>query len=277
MKGKLFPSVTPVVLRWKHMAPQSFTSDNFKQVPGAFGSLDQEPKQIEVIKCYKYHGKSGDLLKAFEILYPGDMGKHVGLINAEMKRLNPKVVTLTSGEWVVFLSLLVGATLQRESGHALWDPPPADRPFHRGHPNFDDHMRRRRFDEIKTSCTKAFGDEAKEGTDAWFKIRSGVDGHNANRLRTVNMSEVIVPDELMSPFRPRTTASGELDHISFVDRKPKPMGTEFKCVCDGRHGLMLYLEIQEGQGPMSKKQFRDKLAPAAAIGARMALGSLGRL
>ena len=232
------------------MAPQSFTSDNFKQVPGAFGSLDQEPKQIEVIKCYKYHGKSGDLLKAFEILYPGDMGKHVGLINAEMKRLNPKVVTLTSGEWVVFLSLLVGATLQRESGHALWDPPPADRPFHRGHPNFD---------------------------DAWFKIRSGVDGHNANRLRTVNMSEVIVPDELMSPFRPRTTASGELDHISFVDRKPKPMGTEFKCVCDGRHGLMLYLEIQEGQGPMSKKQFRDKLAPAAAIGARMALGSLGRL
>ena len=40
---------------------------------------------------------------------------------------------------------------------------------------------------------------------------------------------------------------------------------------------MLYLEIQEGKELMSKKRFRDQLAPASSIGDRMALGSLGRL
>ena len=114
-------------------------------------------------------------------------------------------------------------------------------------------------------------------TDKWFRIRPGVDAYNANRLRTVYMSDVIVPDESMSPFRPRTSASGALDHISFIDRKPKPMGTEFKCVCDGRNGLMLYLEIQEGTAAMAHKLFRDEVAPASAIGVRMALGTTGKL
>ena len=67
--------------------------------------------------------------------------------------------------------------------------------------------------------------------------------------------------------------SGGLDHISYIDRKPKPMGTEFKCVCDGRHGLMFYLEIQEGSSAMTHKKFRDVLAPASATGTRMALGT----
>ena len=55
------------------------------------------------------------------------------------------------------------------------------------------------------------------------------------------------------------------------------MGTEFKCVADGHHGLMLYLEIQEGAAAMALKRFRDELAPASATGVRMALGSTGRL
>ena len=104
-----------------------------------------------------------------------------------------------------------------------------------------------------------------------------MDAYNANRLRTVHMSEVIVPDEAMSPFRPRTTADGGFARISFIDRKPKPMGTEFKCVADGHHGLMLYLEIQEGAAAMALKRYRDEVAPASATGVRMALGATGRL
>ena len=184
------------------------------------------------------------------------------------------MTALTSGEWVVFLSLLIGATLQRESGHALWDVAP-ERPFCKGHPGFGDYMRRRRFDEIKAACTAAFRDEDKKGTDAWFQFRPAVEGHNANRLRTVHMSTLPVPDEAMSPFRPRTSASGGLGHISFIDRKPKPMGTEFKCVCDGLHGLMLFLEIQEGADAMAHKKYRDVAAPLAATGMRMAVGTTG--
>ena len=138
-------------------------------------------------------------------------------------------------------------------------------------------MRRRRFDDIKAACTAAFRDDELKGTDAWYQIRPGVDEFNANRLRTVCMSEVIVPDESMSPFRPRTTATGGLDHISFVDRKSKPVGTEFKCVCDGRSGVMLYLEIQKGAAAIALKEFRGKVGAASAIGLRMALGTTGKL
>ena len=55
------------------------------------------------------------------------------------------------------------------------------------------------------------------------------------------------------------------------------MGTEFKCVCDGRSGLMVYLEIQEGSRAMKEKPFRDELGAASAIGMRMALGATGKL
>ena len=55
-------------------------------------------------------------------------------------------------------------------------------------------------------------------------------------LGTVEISEV--PDEAMSPIQPRTTASADLPHLSFLERKPKKLGAEYKCVADGRHGLM---------------------------------------
>ena len=252
-----------------------FTDDYFPKVPGPL-SATEVPKQMKVLKGYTFRGQKGDLLSAFQVLYPGNMMDHVEKVFARMKQENSNTAALTAGEWLVFLCLLIAATLQKQSGHALWDQAPY-RPFSRGHPGFGDYMRRRRFDEIKAACTWAFRDDDKAGTDKWYKFRPAVDAYNANRLRTVHMSEVIVPDEAMSPFRPRTTADGGLAHISFIDRKPKPMGTEFKCVADGHHGLMLYLEIQEGAAAMALKRYRDEVAPASATGIRMALGATGRL
>ena len=82
----------------------------------------------------------------------------------------------------------------------------------------------------------------------------------------------------MSAFRPRTTARGGLPNISFVKRKPKPMGTELRCAADGRHGLMLFLKIQEGKDSMRRAPFRNEMgAGAASCALRVGLGAIGQI
>ena len=40
--------------------------------------------------------------------------------------------------------------------------------------------------------------------------------------------------------------AGGLPHLSFVDRKPEPLGTEGKTSADGQTGFMMRFDIQEG-------------------------------
>ena len=44
------------------------------------------------------------------------------------------------------------------------------------------------------------------------------------------MSIFKVMDESMSAFQPQTTKTGNLHHLSYVLRKPEPLGTEIKTV-----------------------------------------------
>ena len=84
--------------------------------------------------------------------------------------------------------------------------------------------------------------------DSLWRIRSFVAAFNENRRRNVNPSWIVVVDESMSAFR------GEgMPHLSFIKRKPEPLGCELKTIADGLSGVMLGLELQEGKLPMSSK------------------------
>ena len=120
-------------MTWTYVKAGHFTTDYFPTVPGPRGSAAPEPKQMEVLKDYEYRGKKGDLPTAFMLLYPGEIEDHVERAMAQMRRANSRASELTAGGWVVFLSLLIGSILQRQSGHGLWDPAP-DRPSPQGHP-----------------------------------------------------------------------------------------------------------------------------------------------
>ena len=61
----------------------------------------------------------------------------------------------------------------------------------------------------------------------------------------------------------RTTKTGELPNISFVKRKPEPLGTEVKNACDGMSGTMIWIEIQEGKERMKIKEFQNLGSTAA--------------
>jgi hypothetical protein len=66
-----------------------------------------------------------------------------------------------------------------------------------------------------------------------------------------------------------------LPHLSFVLRKPKPLGTEFKTVADADTGVMLFLEIQEGAQGMRAKKHVDAIGGQSACGVRLGEGSVG--
>ena len=56
----------------------------------------------------------------------------------------------------------------------------------------------------------------------------------------------------MSAFEPQSSCYGNLPNLSFIIRKPQPLGTELKNAADGGTGLMM---IQEGKDAMHKKAF----------------------
>ena len=119
----------------------------------------------------------------------------------------------------------------------------------------------------------AFADLTTKHGDVWYMLTDGVKGYNENRRRTIRTGRVYTLDELMAAFRPRTTKRGGLPHLSFIMRKPKPLGTEFKCVADGSTGIMLFLEIQEGKGRMANRKYnKETKSKIAATGLRMAFG-----
>ena len=85
----------------------------------------------------------------------------------------------------------------------------------------------------------------------------------------------MIPDESMSAFQPRTTPAADLDHLSYVEQKPKKLGMEMKCVADGRSGVIRFLEIQEGKEAMASKKHRGNHNPATAQALRRMEGTEG--
>lgn len=258
---------------WTFVERGSSNLDYFPEAPGPLHGK-KLPAQMDVLRDYVFRGESGDALRAWLKLYPGDIKAHVKAISDAMKRKDRKAADLTLGEYVVWHGLFIAAAVCVQRGHELWDASKFSRRF-RKHPEFGQFMTRNRFDAIKSSLLAACGDVSKSLSDKWWGIRPLFDGFNDNRRRVVVASKEKIPDEIMSAFRPRTTPTGDLPSISFVKRKPKNLGSEAKSVADGRHGLMLFLEIQEGKEAMALKRHRAKFAPATAMALRLAEGVRG--
>ena len=52
--------------------------------------------------------------------------------------------------------------------------------------------------------------------DEWWQIAGGIDGFNENRKRVVLADIIKILDELMSAFKPQTTKTGDLPHLTHI-------------------------------------------------------------
>ena len=112
--------------------------------------------------------------------------------------------------------------------------------------DFGKYMKLWRFKELKLILPRAMEDETKKELDDWWRVRKMTDEYSHKVGKALLISSLVVLDESMSALVPRTTKTGHLPNLSYVERKPEPLGTEFKVAMDGLIGKCLWLEIQEG-------------------------------
>ena len=106
--------------------------------------------------------------------------------------------------------------------------------------------------------------------DPWAKFRPLVESFNENRAATLHRDGDSTADESMCAYQPRKDKFGGLPNISFIKRKPKPLGTEFKTLCDTVTGVMVHMEIQEGKEAMRVKTHARELGVTCACTLRLA-------
>jgi hypothetical protein len=65
------------------------------------------------------------------------------------------------------------------------------------------------------------------------------------------------------------SGNGWLPHLSFIKRKPQPLGTELKSVCKGTIGICIYIEIQKGEIRMARKKWARTYGATAGCTLRL--------
>ena len=114
-----------------------------------------------------------------------------------------------------------------------------------------------RFKRTRFIFPCAFAKTEKQ-SDPWYMILDMLDGFNENRKEWIAASATKTHDECMSAIRPRTTATSTLPNLSFINRKPEPLGSEFKATCGTKVGNILKLEVQRGKVGMVNAKYNKK-------------------
>lgn len=185
--------------------------------------------------------------KLFQYLWPGEWKHQLKQCNLKIqnsKRSNPakysRVKLVSEKEWWTFIGIIIYGGAVGKGGSKLYEKKQRgiSSPINIGKDGLD-IMSYKRLNEIREFFPFSFHDaEAKKKGDEWYQIGLLVDGFNYNRKHTIASSSTITFDESMAAWKPRTTALGGLPNLSFVKRKPRPIGTEFKnaaCTVLGEH------------------------------------------
>jgi hypothetical protein len=231
-----------------------------------------------------------------------------GKINSEIMKVNrkqgKKVRPFTEEEFLTALGLLIAAAEYGQRGASLWKEGDQKDSHEKEewesmvpHPSFEKFMKLYRFKEFRHFLPLAYASEAlREANDPWWQFREAVTEFNNNRKEKIHFPQWVAIDESMSAWKPRTTKNGNLPNISFIARKPEPLGenpglllysflvllltflllifaaaigTEFKSVACPITGTMLHLEIQEGREGMKAKRLNKELGTTAGCTVRL--------
>jgi hypothetical protein len=161
-----------------------------------------------------------------------------------------RIKIFSKSELIVGYALFVASVGFSEKRIHLFDTE-ADVDYFPPPPYVSNYMRLHHLKVWKQFIVKVNEDKARERDgDLWWKFATAIDGFNDIGLNKITTSLCDILDESMSPFRPRTTATGALPNISFTLRKMDPLGTEFKCAVCPIIGTIKCLEIQRGANPM---------------------------
>ena len=223
---------------------------------------------------------------AFWILWPGTgtpkekRVSHTRNLNAAIKNANAgsngkhkktrKVALVSEKEFVAFVAIVIFAGTVDERGDGLWKVPnyKTVTPI----PTVKEltGMSLTRFNDIKPHFFSCFISGEEDTSNPWFRADVIEEAMNANRVKVVAAGHIKVLDESMSSFRPRTSKTGNLPHISYIMRKPRPLGTEDKNGGDAATNMLCGSgEIQKGKAYMQEKKYVNEFGATAACTLRL--------
>ena len=219
--------------------------------------------------------------KYFMLLFPVNWKQSLKRLNAAIKEdeanLRKKCSKVVSErEYWIFVGLLILCAVQKSGGiDGLYNTKETEGLVQRI--NASEYMSYTRLKFIKTVWMRQFelsvSTQEKE-TNKWWRVGYLVNGFNANRKQTVASSRVKTLDESMSAYRPQTRKDGNLPNISYIMRKPEPLGTELKTVASiGSNGPLIYAEIQEGKLGMRNKSFFSTYGATSSCVLRLVQGT----
>lgn len=238
--------------------------------------------------------------RLLEHLWPGDWRVQLRKMNDAIKEANKSLPTrkhakeCSEDEWWTIWGIIIFAAKAGKGGISFV--------YNKTQkildqlPNIDlsDIMKQYRAQQLMKNIPFAFYGE--DVTDPWNPVSALVNGFNNNRAQKVAASHIKIMDEVMSAWSPTTTKYGGLPFLSFILRKPQPLGTEFKNVActdtgefdfvitdftflnssdvSSRHalfhsGIFLHLEIQKGALPMQAKKYSKELGGTAGCSMRI--------
>ena len=202
-----------------------------------------------------------------------------GWIELQLKHTNPKLsgidqlnAKLTKGTLLRFwgyalaLSIHTGLSLEqmwsdRQDDESILPPPAMGR----------HGMTYARFKKIRGAIAFGPGDEASLRADNWAFVRGLIDLYNKSREEQVTAGWLITGDETMVAWRGQSGVLNVMKcpHLSWVPRKPEPLGVELKTVGDALSGIMLRIEICEGKEPMRAKKYSAEYGATTACTMRL--------
>ena len=218
-------------------------------------------REFEQVGLIDFDPNTFSIAEIFFRLWPGDWKVNhqnlvywIGQFNSSATR---RVRLPTQREFIQMIACIITASGYEERGESLWKSKHQEYPsifsgssqaMERIGLSFD------RFKQLKKYFSYAFvpaGFDINQ-SDPWWRIRDAIKCFNLARATWVAASRKKTLDENMSHMNPQTTKTGGLPHISFIKRKPRPLGTELKSSACAAVGMLLCLEIQEGKIPMQQ-------------------------
>ena len=199
--------------------------------------------------------------------------------NKEARRINPryrKVKSFSPKEFLTCHGLFIGSAAVLERGTNLWPERSTltdeDDPWNSivKVTDFGQYIPEYRFKHFKRFVPTMWECQMlKARNDPWWRFAGAVREFNEIRMKEILTSTSRILDESMSAYRPRTTRLGGLPNISYIRRKPEPLGTEFKCCVCPLTNLMTHLEIQRGKDGMKNQSYHKELGATAACAKRI--------
>jgi len=149
------------------------------------------------------------------------------------KARGAKVRPFTEKEFLVAMGILIAAAGYDWRGCELWASDDPDIPVCEDvkswrsiiqSPNFGKFMGENRFKEYRKLIPSIWEDKDAKESDPWWNFSQAVEEFNQQRRNKITASLWKVEDESMSAWCPRKTKTGGLPNISYVIRKPEPLG-----------------------------------------------------